>query len=927
VGVLTFAILGLATGGIYALMAQGLVITYRATGIINFAQGAVGMAGAYFFYSLWNNSGWPWPVALLLVAAMSFVFGGLIHLLVMRPLRTASPLVRMIATLGILTTLEYLFNNHYGDNALLVFSPLPSDVIHLSAGAVVTTDRLILVGIAVGVCGVLFLIYRYTTFGLTTSAVSESFQATAALGRSPDRIAVVNWGIGAVLGTVACVFIAPIAGLQAVTLSLLILPALAAALVGGFSSFRITFAVAMLLGVGQSILTGYLTSVPGLSDSLPFVVVIIFLIATGRSLPLRSELGDRLPSIGSGRLNLPLLAVGLAGGIIAFLLLSANWQFALTTSLLFALVALSLVVLVGYCGQLSLAQYMLAGMGAWIAAQSIAHLHVDFLVAAIFGVLGTVPVGLIVAIPALRARGVNLAIATLGLGAIVQDMLFSNNSLTGGIGIPIGNVHFFGINFSPITEPGRFGILVLILFVLCCVAVANLRRGSTGRRLIAVRSNERAAASLGISIFGAKLYAFAVGSAIAGLAGVFFAYQSTTVQFSSYQVLNSINAVLLATIGGIGHVVGTLWTIGLAPGGVGAQILLPFGNASQWFKTYSGVLLIVTLLVAPNGLAVSRHNQFIGDKIRKSATKLIRLIYKETGNRSRLGDSRRSIDSASQSVRVRPGRLEVKGVTVRFGGVVALDDVSIEVGPGEVVGLIGPNGAGKTTLIDAITGYVTPDVGSVRMNELDLTGRSPISRARLGIGRSFQSLELFEDLDVEENIRAAADRRQPLRYVTDLIWPRSQPISGAARAAIEELDFGGDLGRTVGDLSYGRRRLVAIARSLAAAPSVLLLDEPAAGLDEIETQELGDVISRLASDWGVGILLIEHDVNLVMRISHRVAVLDFGRCIASGTPEAIQRDPAVLAAYLGEDRGSEDGAVVGSGDIPLVGGRGSNGYE
>jgi sulfate-transporting ATPase len=268
--------------------------------------------------------------------------------------------------------------------------------------------------------------------------------------------------------------------------------------------------------------------------------------------------------------------------------------------------------------------------------------------------------------------------------------------------------------------------------------------------------------------------------------------------------------------------------------------------------------------------------------------------------------------------RVEPATLEVRNISVRFGGVVAVDDVSFVVRPGEVVGLIGPNGAGKTTIIDAITGFVRPSGGSILLDGAPIESFSPSRRARAGIGRSFQSLELFDDMTVYDNLRTGCEPRDALAYVTDLVHPGKGRLGAAATAAVREFQLVDDLDRFPTELAFGRRRLVAIARAIAAEPSVLLLDEPAAGLDEQETNELGHLIVRLAKEWGLAVLLIEHDVSLVLRVCDRVEALDFGRSIASGTPDEIANDPVVVAAYLGSDTGSDTGPSVESSVGPAV---------
>jgi sulfate-transporting ATPase len=246
-------------------------------------------------------------------------------------------------------------------------------------------------------------------------------------------------------------------------------------------------------------------------------------------------------------------------------------------------------------------------------------------------------------------------------------------------------------------------------------------------------------------------------------------------------------------------------------------------------------------------------------------------------------------------------------MTVRYDATIAVEHFSATVEPGRVLGLIGPNGAGKTTLIDAVTGFKRAAGGELYLDGENVGGLSPTRRARAGIARSFQSLELFEDSTVLANLQSAIDPQDFLSYFTDLAHPRELPLSSEAVSVIKEFRLHNDLGRVAEDLPYGQRRLLAIARAVVSRPSILLLDEPAAGLDTVETRELAHLVRRLADEWKIGVLLVEHDVDFVMSVCDRIVVLDFGRTIAEGTPEQVRNDPAVIAAYLGVD---EDSKVV-----------------
>ncbi|MER7926122.1 MULTISPECIES: branched-chain amino acid ABC transporter permease/ATP-binding protein [unclassified Streptomyces] len=888
--ILRFALLGLGLGALYALTAHGIVLVYRGSGVLNFAHGAIGMAGAYVQWELADRHGLPYWPATACGVLTSAVLGVLTHLLVIRPLRRASTLARLVGTLAVFIVLTAIAVKRYGDSLQLVPGKLPTRLLTI-AGATVSEDRVWLLGIAVAVTVVLHLLYRRTLFGLATTAVAEHEGAAAALGWSPDLIAAGNWALGSALAGLTAILIVPVIGLSVTGLTTLLLSALAAALVGRFSSFPVTLAGGLVIGVAQSELTRFGSAVTGLASSVPFLFIALVLVARGRALPLRGTFLDRLPALGTGRARPVPLALAVVTGLVLVSLSTPLWADAITSTLVLSLIILSIIVVTGYAGQVSLAAYALAGTGAFIAGHAAADWGWPFELAVLAGVLGTVPIGLLFALPAVRTRGVNLAIITLGLGTTLEAMVFQNTDLSttpGSDGIAVGSQTLFGISISGVDHPQRYAAVVLVLFVATTLVVANVRRGRTGRRLIAVRANERAAAALGIDVRGAKLYAFGLSSAIAALAGVLTGFRSTSVVFSDFASFDSVTALGLAVIGGVGFLVGPLFGATFAAGTVGARfgdLVVP--GLSAWMPLIGGIILVLTLVGNQDG---------IGKEAGRQAAALGRRLSPK-----RTAPAHEEQPEALPDVpRASPLPLHVRDLTVRYGGVVAVDGLSLDVEPGRVVGLIGPNGAGKTSAIDAVTGFTRAASGSVRLGERDVTRLPVHRRAGAGLSRSFQSLELFEDMTVLDNLYAACERPGRWTWLTDLVRPGSRPLPAHVLVAVREFGLQDSLDRPVGDLSYGERRLLAIARAVATSPSVLLLDEPAAGLSDDETRELARLVRRLAEDWGMGVLLVEHDVDMVMSVCDQVVVLDFGRRICAGTPDEVRGDPAVRAAYLGD---------------------------
>jgi sulfate-transporting ATPase len=890
--VIRFALLGFGVGALYALASQGLIVIYRGSGVLNFALGAIGLVGAYLEYELTQNHGWAFIPALVLGVLASALIGALVHLLIMRPLRQVSPIVRVIATLGVMVTIQAIAVLRYQANPRFVPSALPVHVWKITGTIVITSDRVILLGIAALLTVGLWLLYRYTKFGLGTTAVAENQRAAASLGWSPDRIATLNWTLGSALAGLSAILIVPIVTLQPQVLTNLVLAATAAALVAGFRSFPIAFAAGLLMGIAQTEADRYITQ-PGVGDSIPFILIVVWMLVRGQALPLRDYLLQRLPTIGSGRPNWPAIVLGV--GLAAFLIgtTSPIWIGAFTVTFCVAIVLLSIVVLTGYAGQLSLAQFAIAGFGAYVAGRLIAADGLPFWLGVVIGIAATVPLGVLFAIPAVRARGINLAIVTLGLGSALELILFDNQDLTGGVsGTIIKSPNVLGLNINAASHPSRYGLFVVACFVVVALAVANVRRGRTGRRMIAVRTNERAAAALGISVRGAKLYAFGLSAAIAALGGILIAFTSTAVTYPNFTNFTSITDVGLSVVGGIGYLVGPLIGGTLTPGGVDQQILQSIsGGLVKWIPLIGGVSIIVLVLLNQNGIARESIAQIAW--VRARLGRWLPLLAPRPREKTVL-------PPFTSVERVVPQTLEATDITVRFGGTTAVDGVSVTVKPGTIVGLIGPNGAGKTSFIDAVTGFTRPQGGELRLDGRSINRWSPVRRARAGLGRSFQSLELFEDSTVFDNLRAASDPRDAGSYLRDLVYPFAPALPGEVLSAIKEFRLEEELDRLVEDLSYGKRRLLAIARAVATRPGILLLDEPAAGLGELESAELAHLVKRLASEWGMGILLVEHDMNFVMSVCDELVVLDFGRKIGEGSPSQVRSDPAVIAAYLGE---------------------------
>lgn len=560
--------------------------------------------------------------ALLVAVVLGALLGLLVYLLVFRPLRQAPALARVVASLGLLLYLQEVVRMRFptaGAGVQVRRSVLAEDPVHLF-GTTVSANRLLLAGLVVIVTVVLGGLFRFTRFGLATRAAAENEKGALLLGISPDRLGAINWMLASVLAGLAVILIEPISGLDPTTTSLLVVPALAAALLGDLRSFALTTAGGLGIGMLQSLVLGYAvrpstTWIPdwlpttGIQQAIPVVLIIGLLAWRGDRLPDRAAvIGRRLPPSPTPRHVVAWAAVGAALVCLGLGTFSASYRQALIVSMVFALLALSVVVVTGYVGQISLAPLAFAG----VAGFSVIHFAdaVPFPLAVLLAAGVATVLGVVTGLPATRVRGMSLAIATLAMAVAIEGLVLASPPLSGGaagksaprpslFGIDLGISARGAANFRP-----AFGLTVLVVLVLAASGVANLRRNRTGLRWLAVRANERAAAAAGIDVTRAKLGAFAVSSFLAGLCGVFMAFSTTTLSPSSFIVIGALVAVAMTYLAGVSSISGALLAGALAQSGVVTTVANGWsgGSSGKYVFALSGVALIVTAIAAPEGL-------------------------------------------------------------------------------------------------------------------------------------------------------------------------------------------------------------------------------------------------------------------------------------------------------------------------------------
>ncbi|MEV0665903.1 ATP-binding cassette domain-containing protein [Actinomadura luteofluorescens] len=529
------------------------------------------------------------------------------------------------------------------------------------------------------------------------------------------------------------------------------------------------------------------------------------------------------------------------------------------TILVYAILGLGINIVVGYAGLLDLGFAAFFAIGAYASGLLTLKLGWGFWATLPVAVAAAAVAGVVIGYPTLRLRSDYLAIVTLGFGEIIRITVV-NLEVTGGpnglTGIPPVTV-----GGREIVTPGGFFHLALAFFAVVLAATALLARSRLAFAWRAVRADDTAAEAVGVPARRVKLLAYVLGAMTGAVAGPLNAAQLGTVDPSSFTFLTSLMILLVVIIGGMGSRPGVV---------VGAVVIVGLPEVLRTVQEYRGLffalLLIAIVLLRPQG------------------------VWPYRPRRLRLPERP---GPAPEPPAARGTVLEVDGLTRRFGGVTAVDGLALRADAGQVVSVIGPNGAGKTTAFNCVTGMIAPSAGTVVLAGRDVRGLPPHRIAAAGLARTFQSIRLFEEMTVAENVligRFARDRA--------LLRPLSRADLDAVRRCLDFVGLLEAADRPAGGLAYGDRRRLEIARALAGDPRVLLLDEPAAGANPTEKRALMGLISRIGA-LGAAVVLIEHDVALVMSISDRVTVLEHGRTIAVGPPAEIQEDQRVVAAYLG----------------------------
>ncbi len=925
---------GLVTGMAYGLLAVGLVLVYRSNKVINFAHGEIGAFGAAVFGVAVVQWGVPYWVALPFALVASAGIGGLAEVAVVRRLRSAPRLMSLVATLGVAQLLLFLSqvinqSAQSGDNF-----PQPSGFPTFRVGTFLLTQAYTgLLFLSPIVVVMLILFFRLSRFGLAIRASAGNPEAARMAGVFAARMSSLSWAIAGALAGLTAILLKPTLGfVPAETLGpTLLLPALAAAVVARMERMPVALITGMIIGVIELVFTRSFPTSGGTQVVLFGLILaaLLFQSRGGGRADERGNWGAVQPwaPLSGAQLRSPVVrrlgvAFG-AGALVSLALLALVVSNQTATTLTFiiatAIVGLSLGIVTGLAGQLSLGQFAIAGVGAAVSYQvtsrtgSFANGDLfGFVYAGIAGAIVSVLLGL----PALRIRGLLLAVTTLSFAIAAETYVLQRPWLLGGGVFPTRPT----IAGTTLDSGIKYYLFAVAVFALALLLARNVWRSGLGRRMRAIRDNEDGARAFGIGVSRVKLEAFAIGGFIAGLGGAVYGHTLSSLKSLTFAVGANINLVAMSVIGGIsvlsGPVLGALYILGipafvqlssaaLAASSFGWLILILYfpGGLAQLLSPIRERIVALAAGFAPGEVLAAvadsdeptRPSVADGNMALSSppATKISAVS-------STNGHHRRGVDLSHRrkpDVRL----LEAQGLNKHFGGVHAVNDVDIHVVRGETLGLIGPNGAGKTTLFEILGGFTRPDTGWITFDGYRISRIAPERRAQLGLVRSFQDAALFPTLTVLETVQLAGERQDPTRTIPSLLGSKAadRAKERQARELIALMGLNAFIDKQIGALSTGTRRITELACIIALEPTLVLLDEPASGVAQRETEALGELLARMKQHLDATLIVIEHDMPLIMSIADRIVAMDSGSVIATGTPAEIVADDLVLESYLG----------------------------
>jgi ABC-type branched-subunit amino acid transport system ATPase component/ABC-type branched-subunit amino acid transport system permease subunit len=901
---------GAIIGTTYGLLAIGLILAYRSSGVINFALGNVGGVASAVMGRLSLSLGLPWLVVFPIALAAGSASAAALEIGVMRRLRRAPRVMAIVATLGAAQLLLGLASSITRIRSTALFPPPFNVQFHIGSLLITPYYVLILILSPIVVAALMLFLSPpdwlpkrlRSRHGTAMRAAADNPDAARTAGISPDAMSAIAWTISGALASFTAILMAPARGFQTID-SLgpeLLVRALAPAVIASMG--RLPLALVAGIGIGVFESAGlWLFNSSAVVDGGLFVIVLIGLLVRRRgvevgadsswlTLPHDRPLPERLKSVWIIR-NLGRVTALAALGAAALLpLLISNERASIFVSVLtLACIGLSITVVSGIAGQISLGQFAVAGTGALVSYLLFVRMDVPWLLAVIGGAAAGGAASLVIGLPALRLRGLLLAATSLAFALMAPSAIF-------------GSVWAFGTGVDPgraliggreVVTVRAYYYIALITLAVCSWLVYNLKRGGIGRLLVGIRDNEDVARAFGINATGRKLQGFVVSGLIAGLGGVIYAQSLSRLNIETFPAGQSVSLLAIVVLGGISKVSGAILGAAYL---VGLPLLI---NLSTVRLMVTGVGVLVFVLYIPGGLA-----QLL-DRLRWVVTGQ---LARRTAHQMPEAETRSSTLSILRlkSERDTSGGpiLAATEVTVSYDHVTALTQMSLEINEGETLGIIGPNGSGKTTLFKVLSGFTGPQSGRVLYEGHDITGLAPEERARSGLVRSFQDSMLFPTLTVADSIRLALESRAETRIVSSMLGlppamdsEREKELN--AKELIELLGLHAFRDKLVGELSTGTRRITELACMIALRPRVLLLDEPSSGIAQRETEALGELLKGIKARLGSTLAVIEHDMPLVMGLSDRIVAMSAGTKIAEGTPAEVQSNSDVIESYLG----------------------------